>query len=147
MLSSFFIQTLAMSGVVITLLIVAALIVLALLWVMGAYNGLVKLRNRYKNAFAQIDVQLKRRHDVVGNLVETVKGYSKHERETLESVTAARAQAQTVRSQGDPGAASQAEGALGGGKLGPAAVDAAGRAKCAYQNGEASCQAWSTVLS
>jgi LemA protein len=58
--------------------------------VVGVYNGLVTLRNRFKNAFAQIDVQLKRRYDLIPNLVETAKGYLKHERETLEAVIAAR---------------------------------------------------------
>ena len=61
--------------------------------VVGMYNGLVLLRNRFKNAFAQIDVQLKRRYDLIPNLVETAKGYMKHERETLEAVIAARNQA------------------------------------------------------
>lgn len=60
------------------------------LWVVGIYNGLVTLRNRFKNAFAQIDVQLKRRYDLIPNLVETAKGYLSHERETLEAVIAAR---------------------------------------------------------
>jgi LemA protein len=60
------------------------------LWVMGIYNGLVALRNRFKNAFAQIDVQLKRRYDLIPNLVETAKAYLSHERETLEAVIAAR---------------------------------------------------------
>src|SRR5471030_301735 len=60
------------------------------LFVVGLYNGLVTLRNRYKNAYAQIDVQLKRRYDLIPNLVETAKGYMAHERETLEAVTAAR---------------------------------------------------------
>jgi len=60
------------------------------LWVMGIYNGLVTLRNRFKNAFAQIDVQLKRRYDLIPNLVETAKGYLSHERETLEAVITAR---------------------------------------------------------
>jgi LemA protein len=68
--------------------------VIILLWVIGIYNGLVTKRNRYKNAFAQIDVQLKRRYDLIPNLVETVKGYLKHERETLEAVINARNQAQ-----------------------------------------------------
>ena len=119
MLSSFFIQTLAMSGVVITLLIVAALIALALLWVMGAYNGLVKLRNRYKNAFAQIDVQLKRRYDLIPNLVETAKKYMSHERETLEAVITARNSASSARKNVSPDDASNmkdlmvSEGALG----------------------------------
>jgi LemA protein len=86
------------------------------------YNRLVRLRNAYKNAFAQIDVQLKRRHDLIPRLVETVKGYMKHERETLEAVIKARNQAEEIRQQvqgvaGDPGAMTQlaqAEGALGG---------------------------------
>jgi LemA protein len=70
---------------------VLLLIVLALAaWVAGIYNTLVALRNRFKNAFAQIDVQLKRRYDLIPNLVETAKGYMKHERETLENVTKAR---------------------------------------------------------
>ncbi len=60
------------------------------LWVAGIYNSLVSLRNRFKNAFAQIDVQLKRRYDLIPNLVEVAKGYLKHERETLENVTKAR---------------------------------------------------------
>lgn len=59
-------------------------------WAIGGYNSLVTLRNRFKNAFAQIDVQLKRRYDLIPNLVETAKGYLKHERETLEAVIAAR---------------------------------------------------------
>ena len=71
-------------------LVVVAVIVIA---VISLYNKLVMLRNRFKNAFAQIDVQLKRRYDLIPNLVETAKGYLKHERETLEAVTAARNQA------------------------------------------------------
>ena len=63
-------------------------------WVVGLYNGLVGLRNRYRNAFAQIDVQLKRRHDLIPNLVETAKAFLSHERETLEAVIAARNMAQ-----------------------------------------------------
>ena len=70
-----------------------ALAVLLAVVVVSIYNGLVKLRNRYKNAFAQIDVQLKRRYDLIPNLVETAKGYLAHERETLEAVTLARNQA------------------------------------------------------
>ena len=62
--------------------------------VVGVYNGLVKARNAFKNAFAQIDVQLQRRFDLIPNLVETAKGYLSHERETLEAVTAARGAAQ-----------------------------------------------------
>ena len=70
-------------GVVVVGLILVVIVV-------GMYNKLVTLRNRYKNAFAQIDVQLKRRYDLIPNLVETAKGYLKHERETLEAVIAAR---------------------------------------------------------
>ncbi|MGD1907156.1 MAG: LemA family protein [Leptolyngbyaceae cyanobacterium] len=84
--------------------------------VMNAYNGLVTLRNRYKNAFAQIDVQLRRRYDLIPNLVETVKGYMKHERETLEAVIAARNSAITAsqraaQAPGDPAAMQQLSGA------------------------------------
>ena len=71
-------------------LIVIALAVLALLYVIVQYNGLIKLRNRIDNAWSQIDVQLKRRYDLIPNLVETVKGYAAHERETLEAVIQAR---------------------------------------------------------
>ena len=112
-------QTLALGGVVITLLIFAAIIALIFFWVMGAYNGLVKLRNRYKNSFAQIDVQLKRRHDLIPNLVETAKKYMAHERETLEAVIAARNSASSARKGVSPDNASNmqslmaSEGALG----------------------------------
>ncbi|MCA9519754.1 MAG: LemA family protein [Myxococcales bacterium] len=75
---------------VIILLVVLGLIIF---FVVGIYNGLVTLRNRYKNAFAQIDVQLQRRYDLIPNLVETAKGYMKHEKETLEAVISARNQA------------------------------------------------------
>lgn len=71
-------------------LVLVAVIVVAILWVVGIYNSLVALRNRFKNAFAQIDVQLKRRYDLIPNLVEVAKGYLKHERETLEAVIKAR---------------------------------------------------------
>ncbi|MEW5734118.1 MAG: LemA family protein [Thermodesulfobacteriota bacterium] len=74
-----------MMGIV--LLVIVILVIAA---VVGIYNGLVKGRNRVKNSFAQIDVQLKRRYDLIPNLVETAKGYIKHERETLEAVTKAR---------------------------------------------------------
>ncbi len=75
------------------ILIVIILVVplfFVLVWLIGGYNRLVALRNRFKNAYAQIDVQLKRRYDLIPNLVETAKGYLKHERETLEAVTRAR---------------------------------------------------------
>jgi LemA protein len=86
------------------------------LWLISVYNGLVRTRNAYKNAFAQIDVQLKRRHDLIPNLVETAKGYMKHERETLEAVIAARsgavnAQANAAANPGDPNAMQQLSGA------------------------------------
>ena len=74
----------------IALLIVVGIVVVIAAWVIGIYNGLVRLRNQVKNAWAQIDVQLKRRHDLIPNLVETVKGYMGHERQTLENVTQAR---------------------------------------------------------
>src|SRR5580700_1808579 len=69
--------------------------------VAGAYNGLVRLRNQLENAWAQIDVQLKRRHDLIPNLVETVKGYAKHERETLEAVIQARNMAVSAKTVGE----------------------------------------------
>jgi LemA protein len=80
------------------------IIVAAVLWLIAIYNRLVALRNRFKNAFAQIDVQLKRRYDLVPNLVETAKGYIKHERATLEAVIAARSSAQSAnqRAAADP---------------------------------------------
>ena len=78
-----------MSALLVLGIFVAILVVLGL-WVAGIYNRLVALRNRFKNAFAQIDVQLKRRYDLIPNLVETAKGYLKHERETLEAVIKAR---------------------------------------------------------
>ena len=82
-----------MVAVLLSLGVVVGVVLLLVLWVIGLYNGLVVLRNRYKNAYAQIDVQLKRRYDLIPNLVETAKGYLKHERETLEAVIAARNQA------------------------------------------------------
>ena len=77
-------------------LVVLALFVGLVLWFFGAYNGLVRLRQAVKSAWSGIDVQLKRRHDLIQNLVESVKGYLAHERQTLESVTKARAQAVSV---------------------------------------------------
>jgi len=86
--------------------VLIGIVVLVLLWVIVTYNGLVRLRNQWQNAWAQIDVQLKRRHDLIPNLVETAKGYMKHERETLEAVTKARNLAQQASGAGQ---ASQAE--------------------------------------
>jgi LemA protein len=79
-----------MSIALIVLLVLVAGFAVVALWVAGAYNGLVALRNRFKNAYAQIDVQLKRRYDLIPNLVETAKGYLKHEHQTLEDVIMAR---------------------------------------------------------
>ena len=75
---------------IIIVVVVVVPIFFILMWMISAYNRLVALRNRYKNAYAQIDVQLKRRYDLIPNLVETAKGYIKHERDTLEAVVAAR---------------------------------------------------------
>ncbi len=104
------------------LLIVGGIALVVILWIAGQYNGLVKLRNQFKNAFAQIDVQLKRRYDLIPNLVETAKGYMKHEKETLEGVIKARNMAASAREQAsvDPSDAvamqqlAQAESGLGG---------------------------------
>jgi LemA protein len=93
--------------------IIIGIVVLLLLIFIGVYNSLVRLRNQVRNAWAQIDVQLKRRHDLIPNLMETVKGYMKHERETLESVTNARNLAQGAIGKG-VGAQSKAESELSG---------------------------------
>ena len=89
--------------------VILAILVILVLWVVGIYNRLVRTRNRVDNAWAQIEVQLKRRHDLIPNLVETVKGYAAHERGTFEAVTQARTAAQ--QAQG-PAATAQAEGIL-----------------------------------
>ncbi|MBN3924594.1 LemA family protein [Nostoc sp. NMS4] len=99
-----------------------ALVAIVAVIIINAYNDLVKYRNRYKNAYSQIDVQLQRRYDLIPNLVETAKGYMKHERETLEAVIAARnsainASSRAAQNPGDPQAMQQlgnAEGALTG---------------------------------
>ena len=104
---------LAIIGAIVLVVLVAAL------YAVGQYNGLVTLKNRFKNAFAQIDVQLKRRYDLIPNLVETAKGYIKHERETLEAVTQARNLAQSAGGRaaanpGDPQAMKDLAGAEAG---------------------------------
>jgi LemA protein len=96
------------------LIVLGVIVVLLLIIFIGTYNGLVGLRNQMKNAWAQIDVQLKRRHDLIPNLMETVKGYMEHERNTLEAVTNARNIAQTAASSNaSPVERAAAEGALG----------------------------------
>ena len=104
-----------MSGLTITLLVVLAVIVILVVYAISIYNGLVTLRNRFKNAFAQIDVQLKRRYDLIPNLVETAKGYLKHERETLEAVIQARNSAASAneKAAADPGDPTAVKGLLG----------------------------------
>jgi LemA protein len=102
--------------IIIVLLLVVVPIFFILMWIVSAYNRLVTLRNRYKNAFAQIDVQLKRRYDLIPNLVETAKGYIKHERGTLEAVVAARNAAVTANTHaaqnpGDAAAMKELSGA------------------------------------
>jgi len=92
------------------LIVIAAVLAVIVFFVIGAYNVLVRLRNQVSNAWSQIDVQLKRRHDLIPNLMETAKGYMKHERETFEAITKARSQAMGAT---DVAGASKAEGALG----------------------------------
>ncbi len=92
--------------------IILGIVVILGIFFIATYNGLVRLRNQVKNAWAQIDVQLKRRYDLIPNLVETVKGYMTHERETLEAVTNARAAAQKVSQSGGAAAIGKAEGEL-----------------------------------
>ena len=94
----------------IALIVIVVILVLLALYVVATFNGLVKLRNRTEEAYSDIETQLKRRHDLIPNLVETVKGYASHERQTFDSVTQARTNA--VNAQG-PAAQAQAEGVLG----------------------------------
>ena len=98
----------------IAVIVIVAIVVVLLLIFAGSYNRLIRARNRIDSAFSQIDVQLKRRHDLIPNLVETVKGYAAHERGTLDSVTQARANAVSAGQGGSPQAQAQAENALTG---------------------------------
>ena len=93
------------------LIVIGVIVVLIILFVIGMYNSLVRLRNQVDNAWSQIDVQLKRRHDLIPNLVETAKGYMQHERETFEAITNARSRAMGANNVADAG---KAEGALSG---------------------------------
>ena len=99
-----------MTGVSIALIIIVVLVVIVLIWAVAQYNGLVRLRNLVQEAWRQIDVELTRRHDLIPNLVETVKGYAAHEKGVFEAVTNARAQA--MQASG-PAASGAAEGILG----------------------------------
>jgi|SRR5262245_53105638 len=102
--------------------VILAVVIVIVIWAIIAYNGLVALRNRFKNAYAQIDVQLRRRYDLIPNFVESVKGYLQHERETLDAVVQARGNAvsaaqRAAAAPGEPAlmqGLAQAEGALGG---------------------------------
>jgi len=105
-----------MKILIVVIIVLAVPIFFALMWLVSAYNRLVALRNRYKNGFAQIDVQFKRRYDLIPNLVETAKGYIKHERGTLEAVIAARnsasaANAKAALTPGDATAMKELSGA------------------------------------
>jgi len=91
------------------LIIIIVILILIILWFIAIYNKLVGLRNQVKNAWSQIDVQLKRRYDLIPNLIETVKGYMKHEKDVLENITKYRAQAMEANSVADKG---KAEGLL-----------------------------------
>jgi len=92
------------------LIVAVAVVAVVILLVIGIYNALIRLRNQVDNAWSQIDVQLKRRHDLIPNLVETAKGYMHHERETFETITKARSQAMGAKTVSE---SSAAEGALG----------------------------------
>ncbi len=104
------------------LLIIIGIFAILIIWLIAIYNRLVKLRNQVKNAWSQIDVQLKRRYDLIPNLIETVKGYMKHEAQTFEKITQYRSQAMNADSVAEKG---KAEGLLSG---------ALGQLKIAFEN-------------
>src|SRR3954465_2156796 len=99
-----------MNSTVLILIVVAAIVALAVLYGVIAYNGMIRSRNMVDEAWSGIDVQLKRRHDLIPNLVESVKGYAAHERDVLQAVTDARANAMSAAG---PAASGAAEGVLG----------------------------------
>lgn len=96
------------------LYIILAIIIIAILWFISGYNGFVRLRTRAEEAWADIDVQLKRRYDLIPNLIETVKGYASHEKEVFTKVTEARTMAMSAEQSGDPAQSAQAENMLSG---------------------------------
>ncbi|PIR74444.1 MAG: hypothetical protein COU35_02585 [Candidatus Magasanikbacteria bacterium CG10_big_fil_rev_8_21_14_0_10_47_10] len=102
-----------------TLYVVLAVVVVLIFWLIALYNGLVKLNNRTKEAWSDIDVQLKRRHDLIPNLIASVKGYMTHEKDLLENITKARSAAMSAQDAGNTHELAKAEGMLGGmlGKL------------------------------
>lgn len=95
------------------LYIIIAILVVVIAWVIALYNGLIRLRNRTKEAWSDIDVQLKRRHDLIPNLVSSVKGYMKHEKELLEKITQYRSKAIGQQKEGDTKGLAQTESMLG----------------------------------
>ena len=97
-------------SIIVAIFILVGIPLLVIIFVIGIYNALVRLRNQVDNAWSQIDVQLKRRHDLIPNLVETAKGYMTHERGTFEAITKARSQAMGANTVNE---AAKAEGALG----------------------------------
>lgn len=101
-------------GMSLVLIIVIAVVAVIGLWLVAMYNGLIRLRNQVDEGWSDIDVQLKRRHDLIPNLVESVKGYMKHEKELLENITQARSSAMAAQSSGDAAGLAKAEGMLAG---------------------------------
>ncbi|OGH71400.1 MAG: hypothetical protein A2921_01370 [Candidatus Magasanikbacteria bacterium RIFCSPLOWO2_01_FULL_43_20b] len=99
--------------------VIIAVVAIAAIWIVALYNGLIRLRNRTKEAWSDIDVQLKRRHDLIPNLINSVKGYMQHERGLLEDITKARSQAMSAQQAGNTAELAKAESMLGGmlGKL------------------------------